>query len=71
MFYCGRKEVMDSSVLEPDNVTGYSISIASHNDETSVSLIVTRKDEEPLELASNDNVTEEQLSAICSVLETI
>ena len=71
MFYCGRKEVMDSSVLEPDNVTGYSVSIASSNDETSVSLIVTRKDEEPLELASNDNVTEEQLSAICSVLETI
>lgn len=60
---------MDSSVLEPDNVTGYSVSIA--NGKTSVSLIVTRKDEEPLELASNDNVTEEQLSAICSVLETI
>lgn len=71
MFYCGRKEVMDSSLLEADNVTGYSISINSANGKTSVSLIVMRKDEEPLELASNDNVSEEQISAICSVLETI
>lgn len=62
---------MDSSVLEPDSVTGYSVSIASANGKTSVSLMVMRKDGEPLELASNDNVTEEQLSAICSVLDTI
>lgn len=62
---------MDSSVLEPDNVTGYSVSIASANGKTSVSLMVMRKDGETLELASNDNVTEEQLSAICSVLDTI
>lgn len=71
MFYCGRKEVMDSSLLEADNVTGYSISIDSTNSNTSVSLIVMSKDGEPLELTSNDNVSEEQISAICSVLETI
>lgn len=62
---------MDSSLLEADNVTGYSISIDSTNSNTSVSLIVMSKDGEPLELTSNDNVSEEQISAICSVLETI
>ena len=71
MFYCGRKEVMDSSLLEADNVTGYSIYIASTNSNTSVSLIVMSKDGEPIELTSNDNVSESRLDLIAEVLDML
>ena len=71
MFYCGRKEIMDSNFLETENVTGYCVSIVGTNGKTSVALTVTRKDGEPLELASNDDVSEARLDAICDALDML
>lgn len=62
---------MDSSLLEADSVTGYSIYIASTNSNTSVSLIVMSKDGEPIELTSNDNVSESRLDLIAEVLDML
>ena len=57
------------SFLENENLTGFSVSITSKNGKTSVEYKARIKPGEPLQTASNDDVSDFQLCAICNALD--
>ncbi len=58
--------------LETDkNATGFRITIFSNNGKTSITCQSRLVEGEPLKVVSNDDVTDDQLYAICQVLDEL
>ena len=51
--------------------TGFSVCISSQNGKTSVTLKSRLNAGEPLQVASNDDISDNQLYAICDVLDEL
>lgn len=59
------------SFLDDENATGFRVCISFNNGKTSVNVQSRLTAGEPLEIASNDDISDEQLYAICNVLDEL
>ena len=58
--------------LETDkNVTGFCICISCNNGKTSISVQSRLAAGDPLEVVSNDDISDDQLYAVCKVLDEL
>lgn len=59
------------SFLDDKNATGFSVCISCNKGKTSISMQSRLAAGESLEVASNDDISDDQLYAICEVLDEL
>ena len=59
------------SFLDDENATGFCVCIYCNKGKTSVTVQSRLTAGEPLEIVSNDNISDDQLYAVCDVLDEL
>lgn len=59
------------SFLDDENATGFCVCISCNKGKTSVTVQSRLTAGEPLEIVSNDDISDDQLYAVCDVLDEL